>query len=83
MISKEDIRDYIAKEFLPGDNPEELTADLDLVGTGIIDSLGVLKLVAFIERTGAMTISSEDLDVERFTTINSIHALIEDKSRQQ
>lgn len=81
MISKEEIRDYIAKEFLPGDNPVEIAPDLDLIGTGIIDSLGVLKLVAFIERTNALTVSSEDLELERFATINSIHALVADKVR--
>lgn len=79
MITQDQIRDYIVKEFMPGNNPEEITPELNLVETGIIDSLGILKLVAFLERTSKLTVNAEELELDRFKTINSIYELIAHK----
>ena len=44
-------RDFIIAEFLPGEDPQELTEDFELITSGILDSLSRLKLVAFLEKT--------------------------------
>lgn len=79
MISKEEIRDYILKEFMPGENAGQIEMDLDLIGTGIIDSLGVLKLVAFLERKNGITIEAEELGIDNFKSVDTIHTLIAGK----
>ncbi len=43
------VREYILKEFLPGEAPEALQDSTELITRGILDSLATLKLVSFIE----------------------------------
>ena len=46
---KDTIKEYVLKEFLPGENPSELTDSTPLITGGILDSLATLKLVVFLE----------------------------------
>jgi len=42
---KQAIKNYIIQEFLPGENPDNVTDDLPLISSGILDSIATLKLV--------------------------------------
>ncbi len=55
--------------------------DTPLVENGIIDSMGVMDLIAFIQVNFHMEFSDEDLTVNNFQNINSIARLIESKSK--
>ena len=46
---EETVKAYLLKEFLPGEDPAELTEATPLVTGGILDSLATLKLVSFLE----------------------------------
>ena len=46
---KQTVKDFILREFLPGEDPANLTDSVKLVRDGIIDSLATLRLVAFLE----------------------------------
>ena len=43
------VHDYILREFLPGEDADELTGDTPLISGGVLDSISTLKLVSFIE----------------------------------
>ena len=50
MDEKRDtIKNYILQEFLPGEDPDELTDSTPLISSGILDSLATLRLVSFLE----------------------------------
>jgi len=70
------IRSYVIEEFLPGTDPQEIPADMDLLNSGIIDSLGLLKMIAWIETTFAVTVGDEDLDPENFRSLDSMDRFI-------
>lgn len=70
------VKAYILKEFLPGEDPEELTATTPLITGGILDSIATLKLVAFIEERYALTLAAHEADVEHLDTIADITNLI-------
>jgi len=74
-MTKDDIRAYIASEFL-ADDDGELDDDLDLVESGIMDSLGLLRLVAFLEEGAGITVEADELDQERFRSVNAIAGLV-------
>lgn len=46
---------------------------------GLLTSLDVLSLVAFIEETFQLEISGDDIDMETFGTINGLVAMVEQK----
>jgi acyl carrier protein len=70
------VKEYILKEFLPGEDPNELTEATPLVTGGILDSLATLKLVAFLEERFGITIKAHEADVEHLNTISDITKLL-------
>lgn len=70
------VKEYILKEFLPGEDPNELTEATPLVTGGILDSLATLKLVAFLEERFGIAIKAHEADVEHLNTISDITALV-------
>lgn len=55
---------------------EEVAFDTPLVEDGIIDSMGVMDLIAFIESTYHLDLDMDDLTIENFATINDIKSFI-------
>jgi methoxymalonate biosynthesis acyl carrier protein len=51
----------------------------DLIESEILDSLGIMKLILFLENNYAVKISDDDLTLENFTSILSINSLIDRK----
>ena len=54
--------------------------DTPLVDSGIVDSLGLFKLIAYIEDEFKVKIQPEDILIENFATINAITKLIRSKT---
>jgi len=71
------VKQFIIDEFMPDSDAAALADDLDLFDTGIIDSLGVLKLIAGIENQLDLSIDAELIDQNNFRTVAAIEALIE------
>lgn len=70
------VKQFIIDEFLPDTRSAELDEDLDLITTGVIDSLGVLKLVAAIEGQYQLSLEPELLQPENYRSVRAIEALI-------
>lgn len=76
---KEEIIKYIVTE-ISDEFTDDLDLDEDLLGNGIIDSIGMIKLISYLQETYAIEIASEDMTVENFMTVRHI---IEYVSKQQ
>jgi acyl carrier protein len=72
------IREFIIRKF-PSARSRELTRMEALLENGIIDSLGVLDLVSFMEETFAITVTDEELLPENFQTIERLAKFVEGK----
>jgi acyl carrier protein len=70
------LRSYVLATFLPGEDPSSLSNDTPLISSGIIDSIAVLDMVAWIETTFKARLEQEDLGRERLDTITLIAELI-------
>ena len=73
------IKRYILDEFLPGENPEELTDSTALITGGILDSLATLKLVAFLENHFGIQVEPHETAVDYLNTIPDIATLVHSK----
>ena len=73
---KSALKNYILKEFLPGEAPEELTDTTPLITGGVFDSIATLKLVAFIEERYDFSFQAHEVDVKYLNTIADIAKLI-------
>lgn len=77
MNEKDTIRGFIASELLRGSHNKPLGDDDPLIESGVIDSMGVMSLLAFLEKEFSIEIPGDDLIPENFSTISAIAALIE------
>jgi len=73
------VRVYVLETFLPGEDPAALTDSTALIGGRIVDSLGLLKLVTFLEERYGIEIAAHEADADHFDTIEEITALVRSK----
>jgi len=76
MEVKETVRQYIIENFLFGDVSPLESDSMSLLDGGIIDSVGVMELVAFLEQDFELTIADEDLIPENLDSVDNLTAFI-------
>jgi len=76
---KNTLKDYILSEFLPGEDPAELTDTTSLISGGILDSLATLKLVTYLEEKYHVEFQPHELGPEYMDTIPDIVKLVSSK----
>jgi len=72
------IREFLAEHF-PAARSRRLDPDESLLTNGILDSLGVLDVVAFLETEFKITVTDEDLLPENFESLGRLTAFVEEK----
>jgi len=78
---KEQIRAYILREFLPGEDPEQLTDTLSLIGGRILDSLATLRLVAFLEETYSFEFAAHEVGAQNLDNLTLIASFVASKRK--
>ena len=77
------LKEFIMTEVSPDLNLPQLDDDEPLIESGIIDSLGILKILAFMDETFGVDLSSDQIKLENFKTVRSICALIDRQNSGQ
>jgi acyl carrier protein len=77
---KDPIKDFIMSEFLPGEDPNELTDGTPLISGGILDSIATLKLVMFMEERFGVTFEAHEVNRELLDTLADIAKLVASKN---
>ena len=73
------IREFIKENFLFGGDDSHLKADDSFLDNGIIDSTGVLELVAFVEQNFNIEVNDEELLPENLDSIRNLTLFINQK----
>ena len=68
---------YIQENLLTGKGEIELTPEDDLLGSGLLESMGVMRLVGFVEETFHIKIPPEDIIIENFIDVKAITNYVE------
>ncbi len=76
-----DLRQFIVESFLFGDTSDSFafSDDDSLIERAIIDSTGILELVAFVEQTYDVRIADEELVPENLDSVRQLAAFINRK----
>jgi len=69
---------FISKTFL-FDEGKKIDENVSLLGTGVIDSTGVLELISFLESTYKLKFDDDELVAENFDSLEKIKAFISKK----
>ena len=73
---KQAVKNFILEEFLPGENPDELTDSTPLITGGVLDSIATVKLVLFLEERFGVTLQPHEVDPEHLDTTACIEELV-------
>ena len=69
---------YISKEIL-----EETSITIgikeELLSSGLVDSMGMMRIVRFVEKTYKINVPFEDMTIENFMTIETISHYVSKK----
>ena len=73
------LRDFIMENFLFGDSSKMIAPSESFLEKGIVDSTGVLELVAFVEEEFGIRVEDDDLLPENFDSIDNLSKYVEAK----
>jgi acyl carrier protein len=76
---REVVRSFILENFLPGEDPKNLTDETELKENGILDSLSTLKLVSFLEDEFKIELEANDLEAGNLATVANIETMVQGK----
>jgi acyl carrier protein len=74
------VRRFIIDDLRWGGTADELPDDLPLIKAGVLDSLGILMLVQFLESTYDIVIDDGDVTPTHLGSLASIERYVESKS---
>lgn len=76
----EEICNYIKENLLMGQSDITLTPEDDLLGSGLVDSIGMMKLIGFIESKYDFTVPPQDMIIENFMTVVAISNYVQQQA---
>jgi acyl carrier protein len=82
-VEAEQIRDFLIEDLHFTGTRSELAGDFPLIENHVIDSMGLLRLVAWLESTFAVEIADVEVVPANFGTIDAIVSLLEGKASQR
>ena len=75
------IHSFVTERLAPTTGRTVIGDEDDLIDSGVIDSLGIFQLVAFLEERFGGTIGDEEITPENFGSILAIERLVAARSR--
>jgi acyl carrier protein len=81
MANKQIVKNFIQSELVKDKARSSLQDNDNLIEAGVIDSLGIMKLVTYLEETFSISISDDELIPDNFETIDAISAFLVSKQQ--
>jgi acyl carrier protein len=79
MDINKSLEQFIQEQIIKGQRNVDLQQFTNLIEEGIIDSLGIMKLLTFIEESFDLQISDEELLPENFESLKAICDMVQNK----
>lgn len=73
------IRRFLGEYFILGDQLATLDDDASFLENGIVDSTGVIELVAFVEEAFGLTVDDDEVVPDHFDSVNRLAAYVQSK----
>jgi len=80
--TKKIIADFITRSLARESSMSDIEYNNNLITAGIVDSLGIVKLISYLENTFSIKIRDEDMVPENFETIECIASYIQKVQEQ-
>ncbi len=80
MDIRSQIRQFLREYFILGNAFDRLDDDASFLENGIVDSTGVIELVAFVEETFGITVEDHEVVPEHFDSVSRLAAYVANKA---
>ena len=80
MSVEAQIKDYISRNLLFSDNGFPYPDEASFLEEGIVDSVGVMELVAFVEEKFGLKVGDTDVTPDNFDSVSKLAAFIQRKT---
>jgi acyl carrier protein len=74
-----EIQAFVERELVRGRGPTPIASDTSLLDAGVLNSLGLLRLLAYLQNTYGIVVEDEELIPEHFGSIRQICAYVTSK----
>jgi acyl carrier protein len=81
-VLKDQIRTFILENLASVKGITSFQDDESLMDNGVIDSLGIFRLVSFLEEDFGVRISDEEINPENLKSVDTIEQLVITKSKK-
>ncbi len=81
MTTLEEIEQFLLAEIAVDRGKGPLNPEEDLLEQRVIDSMAIMRLIAFLEKTFGIEVKDEDVVPENFQTLQSMVRFVEEKKR--
>ncbi len=81
-VLKDQIRNFILENLASVKGITSFQDDESLMDNGVIDSLGIFRLVSFLEEDFGVRISDEEINPENLKSVDTIEQLVITKSKK-
>ena len=79
MPVKTELRKFIVENFMFGQENQDFSDDASMLENGLIDSTGVLELVAFVEEKYGISVADEELVPANFDSVDNLAEYVRKK----
>jgi len=76
---KTQVRKYVMDNFLMGAFPEELRDEDSFMGRHVLDSVGVLELISYLEQTFGIKVEDEEMVPDNLDSLNCVARYLQRK----
>ena len=70
------LHDFVEENFLYMRPDFELQSDQSLMGNGIVDSMGVMEMIQFLEEEFGVEVGDDDITEDNLGSLNAITAFV-------
>lgn len=78
-----DLERFIVTELATDETETQLSHDEDLLDRGLIDSAGIVQLIAYLEERYGLQVTDDELVPENFRTIEDLARFVSSKTDGQ
>ena len=79
MSIKVEVEKFIKEDLITSGKVDSIDPEMSLLEKGILDSLSLLRLIAFLEEHFGIKVEDEEVMPEYFDSLNDISAYVEKK----
>lgn len=76
MNVRQEIKQFIAENFLFTGDTNKIDDDTSFMNEGIIDSMGIMELIVFIEETYKINVENDEIEPDNLDSVNNLYNFI-------